>query len=91
MNKKKLLPIVYALEKANLNQKRRLGEVYFKRVLEPDDVSAVREVLEELGAKEACQNLADQYLSEALSALNTQAITSEGRSQIEGYILSLTK
>ena len=33
LNKKKLLPVVYAVEKAGISEKRRLGEIYFKRVL----------------------------------------------------------
>ena len=35
LNKKKLLPIVYALETGDLRTKRELGTIYFKRVLEP--------------------------------------------------------
>ena len=52
LNKKKLIPIVYAFEKANITTKRRLGDIYFKRVLEQQDVPAVLAVLDELGARE---------------------------------------
>ena len=71
LNKKKLLPVVYALDKASISEKRRLGEVYFKRVLEPDDVPAIRRVLEELGAREYCEDLVRQYRRQAAEAVET--------------------
>ncbi len=89
MNKKKLLPVVYALEKANINEKRRLGEVYFQRVLQPDDVARVREVIEQLGARDACESLADQHMGEALAALDAAGVSDEGRGEIEGFVAGL--
>ncbi len=68
LNKKKMLPVVHALENAKISEKRRLGDVYFKRVLEPQDVVAVRQVLEELGSKKFCEGLVDEYRSEALAS-----------------------
>ena len=89
LNKKKLLPVVYAVEKANISEKRRLGEVYFKRVLEPDDVVALRAALEELGAKEHCEALVSQYRSEAESSLATPGISPDGVAAIRGVIGSV--
>lgn len=89
MNKKKLLPIVFALEKASASEKRRLGEVYFKRVLDPEDVKKVREVVEGLGVKEACRDIVSQRLSDAMSALDTPGVSPEGRSSIEALARQL--
>jgi geranylgeranyl diphosphate synthase type I len=91
MNKKKLLPVVYALEKATVSEKRRMGEIYFKRVLEPQDVAKLREVIEQLGAKDACEKLVEQYRAGAIAALDAPGISSEGKAGIEGYINSLLK
>jgi hypothetical protein len=41
LNKKKLFPVIAGLEKATPSQKRKLGDVYFKRVLENSDLDAV--------------------------------------------------
>ena len=68
LNKKKLIPIVYAFEKADLGTKRRLGDIYFKRVLEQQDVPAVLGILEEMGAREYCENLAERGVADALEA-----------------------
>ena len=86
MNKKKLFPVVYALDKASISEKRRLGEIYFKRVLESKDVARLREVIAELGAKEECEKLVQQYRGEALSALDAPGVSSQGKADIEGFV-----
>ena len=89
MNKKKILPVVYALENADVSVKRRIGDVYFKRVLEPGDVDVVRQVLSELGAKEYCEELMRQYKDRAISALDTQGISANGAAVINAYFETL--
>ena len=57
MNKTKLLPVVYALEKATISEKRRLGDIYFKRVLEPEDVASLREVIQRARSQTALRRV----------------------------------
>ncbi len=83
MNKKKMLPVVYAMEQASVGQKRRIGDIYFKRVLKPEDVADVREVLEELGSREYCETVVDRYREEALISLRSSGATEEGANAIE--------
>jgi geranylgeranyl diphosphate synthase type I len=66
LNKSKLLPVVYALERAEVRGKRALGAVYFKRVMEPDDVEAVRKVLDDLGARDYAEAKAADLAAKAL-------------------------
>ncbi len=68
-NKMKLLPVVYAFANANPNQKRRLGEFYFKRVLEPDDVIRLRDLVDEMAVREACEGLIGRHRGDAAQAL----------------------
>ena len=68
-NKMKLLPVVYAFANANPNQKRRLGEFYFKRVLEPDDVTRLRDLVDEMAVRQACEDLITRYRGDAAQAL----------------------
>lgn len=86
MNKKKLLPVVYALEKATISEKRQMGDIYFKRVLEPQDVVKLRELLESLGVRDACQDMAEQYFSDALNALDMQGVSPEGKAAIADFV-----
>ena len=89
MNKKKLLPVVYALEKASISEKRRLGDIYFKRVLEAEDVARLREVIQELGARQHCEELVERYRNEALASLDVPAVSDQGRDDIERFVDSL--
>ena len=73
LNKKKLLPVVHALGKATIAEKRRLGDIYFKRVLGPEDVTALREVLDDMGSRQYCEDLAARCRADALEALEEGA------------------
>ena len=73
LNKKKLLPVVHALGKATIAEKRRLGDIYFKRVLGPEDVVALREVLDDMGSRQFCEDLAASCRADALEALERGA------------------
>ena len=90
LNKKKLIPVVYALENATISEKRAMGEIYFKRVLEPDDAMKLREVIDGMGARAACEEMADTLKTEALACLQTEGIASAGGSRIREYIEMLT-
>ena len=80
LNKKKLYPVVAAMSKAGPSEKRKLGEVYFKRVLEPEDLATVREVIEKLGGREdsieRLKGLREKYTSRIydLSSDENQAL-----------------
>ncbi len=89
MNKMKLLPVVYALEKANPNEKRRMGEIYFKRVLDRDDVAKLRAVIEEMGVRDACEDMIAQLRREAGAALDVPVILPEGGAAIDAFASSL--
>ena len=89
LNKKKLLPMVYALEHASISEKRAMGEIYFKRVLEADDAIRLRDVIEELGARAACEEMATSLVEEALEGLNACHLSDEGRAHVSAYMSAL--
>ena len=91
LNKKKSLPIVYAIENASGAERRALGDVYFKRVMEPEDIDKIIEVLETLGAREFCQTKADALCTEALEALREAGLSShqsEGLEALARFMVS---
>lgn len=90
LNKKKLIPVVYALENAAISDKRAMSEIYFKRVLEADDAVKLRDVIDRLGARAACEEMADTLRAEALADLDVVCVASEGKSRIQEYIEMLT-
>ena len=82
--------MVYSLSKASLSEKRRLGDIYFKRVLDTEDVVKVRDILEELGAKERAEELIEHYRAEAADALEIPGVNAAGRTamrDLAGYLL----
>ena len=80
MNKKKLLPVVLALESASVSDKRRLGDIYFKRVLDPNDIVSLRDTLEELGIRDECNRLLEDSRERALAALDR--LSEDGRTRV---------
>lgn len=66
LNKKKLAPVVHAFENANISQKRRLGDIYFKRVLDPKDLDEIQNVLDDVGSKIFCEQLSESILSQGI-------------------------
>ena len=83
LNKKKSLPIVYAIENASGAERRTLGDVYFKRVMEPEDIDKIIEVLGILGAREFCQAKADALCNEAIQSLKDAGMTSQQSEGLE--------
>ncbi len=55
MNKKKLYPVVRAFEVASPTERRRLGDYYFKRVMEPSDARSLSEIISRLGVSLAAR------------------------------------
>ena len=75
--KKKSLPLILALETAELAVKRELGNIYAKRVLQPEDVSRVIAILDEAHVRQKSEDMARELVDEALAALADSGLTGE--------------
>jgi geranylgeranyl diphosphate synthase type I len=89
MNKKKMLPVVMAFESATTSQRRKLGDLYFKRILEPSDLPELLEVLEDVGAIEASREVLDQHVLSARTALESAGLSDEGQKLLTRSLESL--
>lgn len=69
LNKKKSLPLIYCLENATTAAKREIGSIYMKRVLEPQDMSRIIEIMDGTGARGYSQAHACQLAAEGLAAM----------------------
>ena len=69
LNKRKTLPVVHALQRVGLREKRELGALYMKRVLEPADLPRLVSILDSVGARESSQEVARTHREEALALL----------------------
>ena len=88
-NKKKLLPVVHALEKAGPSERRRLGDVYFKRVLQPPDVAEVRRLVEELGGRERAEETVREHHQAAMRSLDGVELATGGLAAVGTYANAL--
>lgn len=86
MNKKKSLPVVMAFENATATGRRQLGDYYFKRVLEPNDLPPLRALVKELGGLDAAKNVLGNEISAALEALDDAKLDCAGRKLLTDYI-----
>ena len=84
LNKRKSLPIVYALDEGSISQKRALGNVYFKRVLEAQDIDQILSVLDSLDARAYAQQTVERLLDQALRRLDGLGISPSSRGDLEG-------
>ena len=75
--KKKSLPLIFALETAELAVKRELGNIYAKRVLQPEDVSRVIAILDEAQVRQKSEDKARELVEEALAALADAGLAEE--------------
>ena len=89
LNKKKLLPIVYALETGDLRTKRELGTIYFKRVLEPADVQQITNILNATSAIEFAEGMVGDYCKRAMRSIENVKLSEWGREQLESLCESI--
>ena len=78
MNKKKGFPVLQALEKAPISQKRELGTLFLKRVLELPDLEQLTAVLEGHNARANTQDKATEIVEAALGRLQDTGINPSG-------------
>ena len=78
LNKKKLYPVAALLASADLKTKRALGDIYFKRVLEPDDHRRLLDLLETNDVRAEAESTVRRYYAEATDALQNAALEEDG-------------
>ena len=80
MNKRKLYPVVRAFEIATPRERRRLGDYYFKRVLDPADAAGLAKLVDELGAIAETRKQIDSSLERIMERLS-HSVVDESRRQ----------
>ena len=70
-SKKKSLATAHAIENGTPATRRRLGEIFMKRVLDPADIDQVTSILEETGSREFAEHRVETLTDEAISALES--------------------
>lgn len=74
--KKKTLPVIYALEKARSQDKERLSYLYSKDTLNKEDISDVLQLLEKTNARDYTEKVMERYYLQASEELQVKRLSS---------------
>lgn len=91
LNKKKLYPIAALLESADLSTKRALGDIYFKRVLEPDDHQQLLALLEANDIRADAESMVADHFTQAENAFQTAGLEAEALRPLLDFARNLVK
>jgi geranylgeranyl diphosphate synthase, type I len=81
-SKKKSIATAHAIENGTPTTRRRLGEIFMKRVLDPADLDVVIEILSETDSKMFADEKVSELVDEAISALDSTGFSSENKSSL---------
>ena len=81
-SKKKSLAIAHAIETGTPTTRRRLGEIFIKRVLDLPDFDVITAILEETGSRTFSDNHVKALTTEAISALESGGFSDEHRATL---------
>lgn len=77
LNKKKSLPLIYALEHASTADKRELTNIYMKRVLETEDAARIVAILDGVEARQDAEGQASELVEQAFAELAALGLSQE--------------
>ena len=83
LNKKKSLPLIYTMEHCGLPARREIGAAYSKRVLDPSDIARIVEIMDEVDARDFCQQRSGTLVSEAMAIIDNENISQERRKGLQ--------
>ena len=72
--KKKTLPVAHTIESGSATDRRVVGEIYMKRVIDPASAETLTAVLDAAGSKEFSTSTISRLVGEAVSALEAAAL-----------------
>ncbi len=85
VNKKKSLPIVYALERGE----GELQEIYRRQKIGPSELKTVMRILQNLGSQEYARRVAEEHWQSALDALERSGMQSRAQDRLRELALFL--
>jgi len=90
LNKSKLFPVVHILENGSLPDKRALGGVYFKRVMEATDLQVIRQILDGTDARVRSEDRKNSLLLEAQRLLTELPLARQQFNQWQDVVTELS-
>jgi geranylgeranyl diphosphate synthase type I len=82
LKKKKTLPVIYGMQKAEPEQKAEFLRVYSQQTIAERDIASVKRILDRLGARRYASDVAAQYCRDALAELDETSISPSAKVQL---------
>ncbi len=89
--RKKTLPVVYGLQSSSGEAGKRLEKLYSQKSIKGEDIKEVTKILEQLGARDYAENLAEQYYCKALAHLEATRLDTSRQAPLKETACSLVK
>jgi len=89
--KKKTLPVIYALERAEGKEREELLRIYGKKTINSKDVEGVVQLLRHIGAEEYTEEMAERYYQEAVAELEEAGLSSKAKEELMEVIAFLVE
>jgi geranylgeranyl diphosphate synthase type I len=89
--KKKTLPVIYGLQNSGGEARELLEKLYSRKAIKEDDVGEVVKFLEQCGAREYAENLADRYYRKALEHIGAAGLKPSRQAPLKDMARSLMK
>ena len=89
--RKKTLPVVYGLQNSEGKEKEKLVKLYSQKSIEGEDITEVRKILEQLGARDYAEDLAEQYYYKALAQLKATRLDTSRQAPLKDTACFLAK
>jgi geranylgeranyl pyrophosphate synthase len=91
ISKKKTLPVVHALEKAEPSTRRELGNMYAQRVIDPANISHLRDILDRSGSREFTEQQIAERTNSAISSLESAGVGPEVADALKSLVDGSTR
>jgi geranylgeranyl diphosphate synthase type I len=89
--RKKTLPVVYGLRNSEGEARKSLEKLYSQKSIEGEDITEVMEILDNLGARDYAENLAEQYYCKALAQLEATGLDTSRQAPLKETACFLLK
>jgi len=81
--RKKTLPVVFGLQNSEGEARKRLEKIYSQKSIEGEDITEVTKILDQLGARDYAENLAEQHYQKALAHLEATRLDTPRQAQLK--------
>ena len=90
-SKKKSLAIAHAIENGSPSTRRRLGEIFMKRLLDPSDITELAKILESTDSKSFAESRVDDLVHKGIAALEVTGLSVANKDFLTGCAKSIVE